>query len=97
MSLITQLREDNLKIILDIMKSSTLQPHIRFFPCWIFWFLWKSRNKLVFEQRSDHPSEDSKRAEYAIAEWLTVFPRATSDTRTTVVSLATPTCKLVEM
>lgn len=65
--------EDNLKIILDIMKTSTLPPQVCFFPCWILWFLWKSRNELIFENRCDHPSEDSKRAEYALAEWLTVF------------------------
>lgn len=61
--------EDNLGIMLQLMKDLNEDKMHRLQSFWTLWYIWKSRNEFIFIKRNVHPMEDARRAKEANDEW----------------------------
>lgn len=66
--------EDNIRKMIDIKDTQSFSYEIRLFPFWIIWVIWKSRNEMLFQQKTAHPKDDAERGLQAVSEWLEANP-----------------------
>ncbi|XP_020873128.1 uncharacterized protein LOC9303263 isoform X1 [Arabidopsis lyrata subsp. lyrata] len=62
--------EEKLRYLIDLSKEGKIEESLRLLPFWVLWWLWKSRNALVFNKVTITAEETLARAAADTKEWI---------------------------